>query len=238
MSTEPLSRLDQFSKAMRLPRGARAGARKSRRPGEMRRAEVPSALTRQICDGRQQRSKMTWPPPGDHVGVTSPSTRVSPRRALPSGFATRSCQPRAPTPSGRAEKTIGPSAARALVPAVAPAAITSNTARTPSASCRTTPHPSLVPRRQGWVKAPATGVERRPADRNRLSTGALVARKLGAERCQLVGRNPDHGLEELLLADGPLMGAGVDEAGEVLAEGAHAGEVTLRDQAAQLPEAA
>src|SRR4029453_19577597 len=61
---------------------------------------------------------------------------------------------------------------------------------------------------------------------------------LGAESGELVGRDADHGLEELLLADRALVGAGVDEPGEVLAEGANAGKVPLRDHAAQLAEAA
>jgi hypothetical protein len=48
----------------------------------------------------------------------------------------------------------------------------------------------------------------------------------------------DHGPEELLLADGALVGARVDEAGEVLAERADAGEVALGDLAGWLSEAA
>src|SRR5918995_7399725 len=68
--------------------------------------------------------------------------------------------------------------------------------------------------------------------------GTCLLPELGAERGQLALRNPDHYPEKLLLSDRALMRAGVDEAGEVLTEGADAGEVALRDRAPQLPQAA
>jgi hypothetical protein len=60
----------------------------------------------------------------------------------------------------------------------------------------------------------------------------------GTERGELGLWNPDHDPEKLLLSDRALMSAGADEAGEVLTEGADAGEVALRDLAPQLPQAA
>src|SRR6266508_632350 len=67
---------------------------------------------------------------------------------------------------------------------------------------------------------------------------AFLVLELGAEGGELVGGHSDHGLEELLLADRTLVRPRVDQPGEVLAERADAGEVTLRDHAPQRTEAA
>jgi hypothetical protein len=65
-----------------------------------------------------------------------------------------------------------------------------------------------------------------------------VRRELRAERLELIGRDPDHRLEELFLADGALVRARIDLPAEVLAERADTRELALRDRAAEGTEAA
>src|SRR6266498_620515 len=71
----------------------------------------------------------------------------------------------------------------------------------------------------------------------RLNAFSFLLRELGAEGGELVGGDPDHRLEELLLADRALVRSRIDESGEVLSERADAVEVALRDHAAQLTQA-
>jgi hypothetical protein len=68
--------------------------------------------------------------------------------------------------------------------------------------------------------------------------GTSVRGELRAERLQLIGRDPDHRLEELLLTDSALVRARIDLPGEVLAERADGRKLPLRDRAGEGPEAA